>query len=365
MAYIVHASDLHLGAGFAFLPESIAAIVKKEQPDVVSRIVEIACDRKADAIVIAGDLFDVPDPDPSLAEYVANTFAKATCPVLIASGNHDYYTVGGVYDSAVWPENVHFFRSKQPEAYELACGTRVYGSSYRSNTRDTFEGFRAEGAADVLIYHGDIGFADSKFAPFSRKELAACGCKYVACGHWHNLVGIQAEGDVTYAYPGISIWSGGDDPEGGHICCGTVDENGAKMEIVALPGRKFMEVTMDVTGMDESQIEQATAEHLPMGAERDVYSFVLTGRIPEGLDAENAVRRIATGEILYLRRIIDKTTVLKDIWNGAGEDSLGGMFLGFVKEAYDAAETQEEKEHYRLVAGYGRTALFGEEVPEE
>ena len=83
---LIHTADLHIGKmvnGFSML---------KDQEYVLKQIVEIAMEEKADALIIAGDIYDRNIP-PSEAVMVFDQFVSGLIeegiPVLFVSGNHD------------------------------------------------------------------------------------------------------------------------------------------------------------------------------------------------------------------------------------------------------------------------------------
>lgn len=83
---LIHTADLHIGKmvnGFSML---------KDQEYVLEQIVKIAMEEKADALIIAGDIYDRNIP-PSEAVVVFDQFVSGLIeegiPVLFVSGNHD------------------------------------------------------------------------------------------------------------------------------------------------------------------------------------------------------------------------------------------------------------------------------------
>lgn len=83
---LIHTADLHIGKmvnGFSML---------KDQEYVLEQIVKIAMEEKADALIIAGDIYDRNIP-PSEAVVVFDQFVSELIeegiPVLFVSGNHD------------------------------------------------------------------------------------------------------------------------------------------------------------------------------------------------------------------------------------------------------------------------------------
>lgn len=83
---LIHTADLHIGKmvnGFSML---------KDQEYVLEQIVKIAMEEKADALIIAGDIYDRNIP-PSEAVVVFDQFVSGLIeegiPVLFVTGNHD------------------------------------------------------------------------------------------------------------------------------------------------------------------------------------------------------------------------------------------------------------------------------------
>lgn len=83
---LIHLSDLHIGKRV----NEISMI--EDQEYILTQIIRIACDEKADAVLIAGDVYDksVPSAEAvTLFDDFLCRLAKHGLPVLIISGNHD------------------------------------------------------------------------------------------------------------------------------------------------------------------------------------------------------------------------------------------------------------------------------------
>ena len=83
---LIHISDLHLGkkvCGYSML---------EEQKDALQQVVELAREKKAAAVLAAGDIYDKGIPSTEAVE-VLNWFlselSEAGIPLLMISGNHD------------------------------------------------------------------------------------------------------------------------------------------------------------------------------------------------------------------------------------------------------------------------------------
>ena len=82
----------------------------------------------------------------------------------------------------------------------------------------------------------------------------------------------------------------------------------------------------------------------------------LTGEVGEnGADVEGV--RAGLAERFYALEVRDETRPAVDLWEGAGEDSLKGLFLQTLKGKYLAAQTEEERETVIRAVRFGLAAL--------
>ena len=100
----LHTGDLHIGKivnDFSML---------EDQRHILKQIYEIACSKKVDAIVLAGDIYDRAIP-PAEAVVVLNDFlndmVQAKIPVLMISGNHDSPERVGFADKILEKQGIH------------------------------------------------------------------------------------------------------------------------------------------------------------------------------------------------------------------------------------------------------------------
>ncbi len=84
---ILHTADWHLGKRLDGFSRS------EEQREVLQEICEIAENEQADAIIVAGDLFDTFNPPTEATELFYKTVKRLACngkrPVIAIAGNHD------------------------------------------------------------------------------------------------------------------------------------------------------------------------------------------------------------------------------------------------------------------------------------
>ena len=73
---LVHTADLHLGSPFSWFPEQ-AGRLRAEQFDAFLSLIELCERERTHLLLIAGDLFDQPEPEPALARRVADALGLA------------------------------------------------------------------------------------------------------------------------------------------------------------------------------------------------------------------------------------------------------------------------------------------------
>lgn len=94
---ILHTSDWQLGMKRAFLGEDGQARFDEARLAAVERLFTVAADRKCDAMVVAGDVFDDNLLDRQVYRRAMDVLADAPCPVYLLPGNHDPLDAASIY----------------------------------------------------------------------------------------------------------------------------------------------------------------------------------------------------------------------------------------------------------------------------
>ncbi|HZI92764.1 MAG TPA: metallophosphoesterase, partial [Patescibacteria group bacterium] len=95
-------SDLHLDSslqsGRLGLSQDKARTRLAEIRQILPRACALARERKVDLVLMPGDLFDDEAVTQDTVNFVIDHLARlAPMPVVIAPGNHDYYSLGSPY----------------------------------------------------------------------------------------------------------------------------------------------------------------------------------------------------------------------------------------------------------------------------
>lgn len=352
MLKIIHAADFHLDSPFSALTPEQSALRRQELRRLPSRLAELVRVRQADLVLLSGDLFDGSRVFPETVDALQAALGGMSVPVFIAPGNHDPYHSRSPY-AAPWPSNVRIFTGPEPESAELPwLGCTVHGCAFTSAHRedDPLSSFAApdDGSVHLLCLHGEVGRGGT-YAPISPDSLAASRARYAALGHIHACSGLQKAGNTFWAYPGCPEGRGFDECGDKGVFLITIDGDDLSAEFIPLSLRRYRIETADVSAGDEALSFSPTPDlvRLLLRGERD--------RAPD-LSALHARWK----DSFFHLELRDETTLSRDLWDRAEEDSLTGLFLRRMGQRM-AGASEEEQRQLLLAVRFGLAALEGGE----
>lgn len=363
MIKFIHGADFHLDAPFSALPPERAASRRVEQRDLLFRLVDLAANRKADLVLLAGDLLDSESVYAETLRALVQALGRICAPVFLAPGNHDFWSARSPYAAVPWPDNVHIFTSETPQAVPLPeLGCTVYGAAFTASrsARSPLQTFRApaDGGVSIMVLHGEVG-TQGDYGPIPPASIAASGLTYLALGHLHAASGLQKTGDTWWAYPGCPEGRGFDELGDKGVLFGTIDGGRVQTEFVPLAARRYQIRTVDVTGQDPAQ---ALSSALPQTPAPDLCRIVLTGECgAEGVDL--AALEALAAPYFYSVTVRDQTRIYRDIWSRAEEDTLTGLFLREMRERLECAGQEEQRALAEQAVRFGLAALEHGEDP--
>ena len=351
---ILHTADLHMDSPFETLGADLAAARRGEQREMLGRVADLVNSGGVELVLCSGDLLDSASSYYETAQALIAAFSDMRAEVFIAPGNHDYYCAKSPYSYLDFSPNVHIFKSSQMESVELPrLGCRVYGAAFTStSSRPLLTGFRAEddGFINIMAMHGDI--AGDIYNKITPQEIAASGLDYLALGHIHAFSGIKKSGGTTYAYPGCPLGRGFDETGRRGVITGEVSKGGADLRFTPLGGREYRIVEIDLTG--KSDVISAICDGTTQEDKQSICRVLLRGEYEGGFDCDAVVSALI--RVFYHVSVKNETRPRRDLWKGAGEDTLRGLFLSEMRSQYDAAG-EDMKEQITLAVRYGLAAL--------
>ena len=244
MFRFVHTADWQIGMMACGLGTA-AEKVRTARLESISRILEVAQDRKANAILVAGDLFEDNQVAQALVEQVVGLLNdRAHLPIYIIPGNHDPYTRDSVYRRSIWTQLRSGVRVlATPEPVRLADNVVLFPCPLQRKNgpedptvtipaADESNGIRLGLAHGTMRFRQDIGDDDFPIA------LDACKHRrldYLALGHWHSTLPDPANGNGARAfYSGTHEQTGFGERDSGNVLVVTVDGPGAMAQVEAV-----------------------------------------------------------------------------------------------------------------------------------
>ena len=240
---LIHTSDTHLGDDWdpAAAARALSAVV-----DGVNALA-------ADALLIAGDVFDNARIADAVLEFFIAEMGRAAVPAVILPGNHDLYDAATLYRRrpfAAAPANLHIISSARGATLTLPaltldiwgramdCHTPAFRPLAGIPTTDTpnTAAHRNGNNHDhwqVAMAHGHFHYPDDteeRSSPIHPHEIAAARCDYIALGHWERFENVSQNG-VTAYYSGSPLGAAG---AGEQVGVNVIDLDPAGMPAVSV-----------------------------------------------------------------------------------------------------------------------------------
>jgi DNA repair exonuclease SbcCD nuclease subunit len=209
----VHAADLHLDSPLRSLraSEPLARLLRDATFGAFRGVVDLCVQRRADFLLLAGDLFDARDRSVRARLFLRSELERlhaAGIRTFIVHGNHD--PLARDAHALALPPSVKVFGPAWEEVQvhrgdQLLC--RVQGISYAQEkvTTDLSAHFRRLGPEPTIgLLHCNLGerFGHHNYSPCSPADLDARGLDYWALGHVHNQSETELPGGGVAVYPG-------------------------------------------------------------------------------------------------------------------------------------------------------------------
>jgi DNA repair exonuclease SbcCD nuclease subunit len=216
---IVHTADWHLGARYLSFDERDRSKLTRARLEAVKQILDVAERNRVDAVLVAGDTFDEPQPDKTWWEGLAAAFGDrqkwpASRPLFLLPGNHDPLTASSVYHDS------HYFRSMLPPwvhivdrddfVYALSDEAVLYARPCRKQAgqMDLAMALPAREEGDERIRIGMVHGSTFNMPnyqtnfPIAKDAAVVRGFDYLAIGDTHAYQQVPPDAPVPTVYPG-------------------------------------------------------------------------------------------------------------------------------------------------------------------
>lgn len=401
MVRLIHTADLHLDSAFSSRFSKEEAEERRRNLLIAwNKLLQYGIERKVQAILISGDLFDSPVVSRSTMEIFLSSIRKnPEISFFYLRGNHDTKNTFRFQDNL--PKNLFLF-SKEGKKYRLKeklvlLGQEFYGTERRSEFPEESYGTESllelqeepeelveeellspsssedavqsiwnlkEEDCNILMLHGALregGPEVQNEQGISLKQLSRYPIHYLALGHIHKREEGKY-GSLYYIYPGCLQGRGFDEEgEKGFYYVEIEEETKEiKAEFVPLKEGEFRIIPIFLSEEDGTlDAEEKIRESLKK----------------EGAEAKDSVRIILKGEkrageernLRYLEKQLEEEYAYIEIKEETKlklrkeefihEKGLKGEFLRMVSESESLSEEEKEK---LMILGIG--LLQGEEL---
>ena len=375
MVRLIHTADVHLGRTFKFLGE-FGKTLRGQVRKTFERVVSLARERQAHALLIPGDLFDSLRPDPGDLRFALETIASVNpLPVFLLPGTHDRYAPNSVYRRLTpdeRPRNLYLFDPDHRTFYLADLGLAVHGraNEVSKGGAPPLTGIapHPEARFNVALAHASIALPHLTEDPehdyfVSEAEVRASGVQYLALGHWHKCAEYYLGNSFRVWYAGSPETLQFEDGDASSYVLEVILRDGAVDVRRERIGRyTWTERDLDVSGIPDRQAFER--ELLQLVGEDQIVRVNLKGTrsataavdltaIEEAVNPQFAYFELRTQGLRTRWEDFDPTTVFP-------HGTVGAAFVTLAKERL-AQASEGERTHWEEVLRRGTALLAGQE----
>jgi DNA repair exonuclease SbcCD nuclease subunit len=301
MTTFIHTADWQLGKPFAGIPDvAKRALVQQERIEALRRIRDLARERQARFVVVAGDLFDSPTPTKTVVAQALGVIGEFPVPVYAIPGNHDHGGLGSLWEQPFFvaehrarAPNLHVLLDRAPlvlpDAVILPCPLlRRHESSDPTAWIRELDAAALGAAPRIVLAHGSTGSFGSQAdgeevaGPPNVISVAALPddeIDYVALGDWHGFLQATPKAWYSGTHETDRFPKTGQRP--GHVAVVTVSRGGLPVvEAVATGRLAWREAALALDEGAAARCEEALAALTrEPGFDRCLVDLALTGRV--------------------------------------------------------------------------------------
>lgn len=199
MPRFLHTADWQIGRTYRFFEPDDAAALAEARIGSVKRLAALANEHECDAVLVAGDVFDMQSVSERLIRQTFNAMAAFTGPWVLLPGNHDAALAESVWARierlSILPSNVHLALTAEPLLLtEQGLAILPAPLTQRHTFDDLTEWFdKAQTPTDLVrvgLAHGAVQgvLAESidSANPISSDRPERAKLSYLALGDWHG-----------------------------------------------------------------------------------------------------------------------------------------------------------------------------------
>jgi hypothetical protein len=367
---VIHTADWQIGKTFGNIPGDAGAMLREQRFQTIRRIALLARERAADAVLVAGDVFDSNAVKDETIRRAINAMEGFAGPWVLLPGNHDAALAESVWTRIMrWGIRENLLLATSPEPIMLADGRMVVLPAPLRRKQEVidltewFDGAETPpGAVRIGLAHGSVANrlpeeAEAK-NPIADDRADRARLDYLALGDWHGTREIAPR--TWYAgTPEPDRWKENDP---GNVLLVTIEGPGAQPSVEPIAVGHFgwrrwqacIHSRVDINVLDD------TVRSFGIPAERLVLALQLDGAV-------DFATRIALEDVLQRWRALFRFLDVSDagLVDEPSEDDLDRIDRGgFVRTAVEwlRARADDPGDGNRDVARLALRLLYVEHV---
>ncbi len=290
MPRFLHTADWQIGRQYSQFPPDDAVPLAQARLDAVHTIARLATEHAVDAVLVAGDVFDLQTVSERTIRQLFLALGGFAGPWVMIPGNHDAALSESVWTRAarlgVLPANLHLALTGQvidfpAQGFAALTAPLTQRHTYNDLTAWFDDAPTAEGRVRVGLAHGSVqGLLAEEIDsanPIAPDRATRARLDYLALGDWHGCKQI----DVRTWYSGTPEADRfrGNDP--GHALLVQIDAAGATPVVQRLATGQHDWQSWEATVAVDSDVDALIARLAGLGA-RDVVDIVVNGQADLG-----------------------------------------------------------------------------------
>jgi DNA repair exonuclease SbcCD nuclease subunit len=368
MLTLIHTADVHLGVKFRRLGVRAADMTDLPKK-AFTKVCDLAISRHANALLIAGDLFDSNTVSESLVRFAEGELArvcKAGVRVVLTAGTHDRLDGGSVLTQMNFPSGAHVLTPEKPQIDFRDIDLTVCGFSntFNKSVESPLSKLSVENGCKykVAMVHASVAI-DSKHAPddypVTSSEIEKSEFDYIAFGHWHRAQEILKN---KAWYSGSPETLKLEDEGSGKALVVTLGDEGINIEPVQIGQIIFDAIDVAVDGV----VSANNLQKKILGGANPMLSrtVTLSGVILPNQFIDVAALTQDTRDSFFALKILDKTTVQIDESALAlfPDELVIGKFVRILQSEIASEQDAGKKKRLEKALQLGVALIQGKEV---
>lgn len=270
----IHCADIHIDSplrGLELYDGVPAEEMRLATRRAFANVVDLAIDREADFVLIAGDIFDGDWPDFNTGLYFAaqlRRLAEADIRVFLTYGNHD--AVSKLTKAVPLPKNVYSFPANRPATEIIEpLGVAIHGQSFASEavTANLAAAYPApvSGMLNIGILHTALSGREGHqpYAPTTAEQLTDKGYDYWALGHVHTREVVRETPWIVFPGNTQGRHARETGPKGCMVVEAEPDTGISSVEFVPTDVARWHHISIDIAGLtSEDALHAAVQEEV-------------------------------------------------------------------------------------------------------